>query len=46
MLPPTKLHELPKCPHGATEEEVCPECLGAPSDNPDDEVEASAMEPQ
>jgi len=26
----------PACPHGATSEEVCPECLGAPSDNPDD----------
>jgi hypothetical protein len=26
------------CPHGATGEEVCPECVGAPSDNPDDEI--------
>lgn len=24
------------CPHGATEDEVCPECLGVPSDSPDD----------
>lgn len=33
-----KASTLPTCPHGATEEEVCPECLGAPSDNPDDEL--------
>lgn len=24
-----------RCPHGATEDEVCPECLHAPSDDPD-----------
>jgi hypothetical protein len=29
---------LPKCPHGATGEEVCPDCLGVPSDNPDEEI--------
>jgi hypothetical protein len=27
-----------RCPHGATADDVCPECLGAPSDNPDDEA--------
>jgi hypothetical protein len=26
----------PKCEHGATEDETCPECLGAPSDDPND----------
>lgn len=25
----------PRCSHGATEDEACPECLGAPSDDPD-----------
>lgn len=25
-----------RCPHGATDEEACPECLGAPSDDPDE----------
>lgn len=38
LRPAVKASTLPTCPHGATEEEVCPECLGAPSDNPDDEL--------
>jgi hypothetical protein len=32
---------LAKCEHGAATEEVCPECLGAPSDNPNEEARAA-----
>jgi hypothetical protein len=38
--PKAPTHDAPRCAHGATEDESCPECLGAPSDDPDDEVRA------
>lgn len=34
----TLLKQAVTCPHRATDEEACAECVGAPSDNPDDEV--------
>jgi hypothetical protein len=35
-LAPAYASNQPKCEHGATEDETCPECLGAPSDDPND----------
>jgi hypothetical protein len=31
----------PMCKHGARATHLCPECLGVPSDNPDDELSST-----
>lgn len=38
------MSNLPKCVHGSSAEEVCPECAGAPSDDPNDEARRAVSE--